>query len=241
MVLVTIGILAVTSYTAKVFLHQADIMEGQLEEMRGAGQQTERLIILNTGQMLNAAKTAGAAGDQAKATIRVADEAKKANETTREALVNGERAYISAVPNVEPPTVVEIENEPAIILRFEWQNAGSTPTRGLLTHVSAKISDNVLPDNFDFPDLWFGREPIPTPGVIGPKGAIQFNTRTPVQATDIRGILEKRRHFYIFGAGPDTTTFSRGHQPISLDLHLNWSWLKCNPLLMLRQLPQTLM
>jgi hypothetical protein len=62
---VTCGIFVMAAVTAFILIRQANLMEGQLEEMKGGGSQTDRLIILNTGQMANAAKTASAARDQA--------------------------------------------------------------------------------------------------------------------------------------------------------------------------------
>src|SRR5690242_17805235 len=67
MIWLTLGILLVAAATAFVLIRQANVMQGQLDEMKGAGEQTDRLIILNTGQLANAAKTASAARDQAKA------------------------------------------------------------------------------------------------------------------------------------------------------------------------------
>src|ERR1700676_3757239 len=63
----TFGILLIAGVTGGILVRQANIMESQLDEMRGSGQQTDSMIILNTGQLTNAARSAKAAQDQAEA------------------------------------------------------------------------------------------------------------------------------------------------------------------------------
>lgn len=58
MIYLTAAIFLAAAATFGVFLHQANLMQDTLTEMQGAGQQTERLIILNTAQLLALSRSA---------------------------------------------------------------------------------------------------------------------------------------------------------------------------------------
>lgn len=61
-----------------VGIFQWNAMSGQLNEMRGSGNQTERLVILNQGQLIQNAKLADAAKTQAEKSETISDNVKRA-------------------------------------------------------------------------------------------------------------------------------------------------------------------
>jgi hypothetical protein len=135
MILLTSGIVVIGGLTAYIFLGQADIMQGQLEEMRGAGQQTERLIILNTGQLTQTERQVTKLGDQVTQFSRVATASEKANKITQD---NAQRALQTSIDNSrldERPWILplrfdlsaEPEVDKPITVKVSVQNTGKTP------------------------------------------------------------------------------------------------------------------
>src|SRR5258708_37372502 len=86
MVEVTIGILLIAGVTGWIFLQQASIMQGQLDEMKSSSQQTDRLIILQTGQLTQVAKQAKETNNLARETRRSANIAKDSLDVARHSL-----------------------------------------------------------------------------------------------------------------------------------------------------------
>jgi hypothetical protein len=130
MVLLTTGVLVVAALTAYIFLKQADIMQGQLEEMKGSGEQTERLIILNQGQLVQTSRQVGKLGEQ------VAQLQRSANET-HNLVSNGRTAIaderISTVKERRPYVSVSLLAPPVFIegakanWNFYFSNFGRSP------------------------------------------------------------------------------------------------------------------
>lgn len=133
MIWLTAGIVGVAVVTAFILIRQANVMQGQLDEMKGAGEQTDRLIILNAGQMGNAAKIAKSAQIQA-------DAAQANVKAIQRQMRQDQRAWIGVELTSDPTpnakqgtaTVSVTENQPiGIPLRFT--NTGKTAAR----HVEA--------------------------------------------------------------------------------------------------------
>ncbi len=66
-IIITAGAVIIAVATAFILKNQADIMNATLREIRGSGHQTERALILQRGQTLQAMKQAAAAQDSVKA------------------------------------------------------------------------------------------------------------------------------------------------------------------------------
>lgn len=113
-------------------------MEDQLDEMRGGGQQTERLIILNTGQMSNAAKTASAARDQAKA---AQDSVKAIQRQMRQ----DQRAWITV--KIASP---EFSESKPFFVPITFTNTGKTPARHFTAAVFVERVQNGKSPSFEY-------------------------------------------------------------------------------------------
>jgi hypothetical protein len=96
-------------------------MEDQLDEMRGAGQQTDRLIILNTGQMTNAARTARAAQIQAEA-------AQAGVKAIQRQMRQEQRAWINLTVNLPQ----EFKENEGVTGSIHLINTGKTPAKNLV-------------------------------------------------------------------------------------------------------------
>src|SRR5436309_13625139 len=89
MILATIGIVLIAGITGWILSRQANLMEGQLDEMKGTGEQTERLITLNSGQLTQV-------GRQVETTKNLVEQMKRsANAATRSARAAEASAKIS--------------------------------------------------------------------------------------------------------------------------------------------------
>lgn len=119
----TAGIFLTAAVTALIFIRQANVMEGQLEEMKGAGNQTERLVILNMGQLANAAKSAAASQIQA---IAAQENVKAIQRQMRQE----QRAWISI-----QFTQWDISPNAPISIKSTMSNSGKTPAK----HIRSKI------------------------------------------------------------------------------------------------------
>ena len=74
------------------------------------------------------------------------------------------------------------------------ENSGSTPTRELKVNVAFRLSELVLPDDFDFP--------LPSihamATLIGPRGKIEVDPWT-LTDEDLAAVQSGSKHFYVWG------------------------------------------
>jgi hypothetical protein len=132
---------------------------------------------------------------------RSAKAAQKSAEIAERALIAGQRAFISAVlmgiaaKNVETDQVVQWN------FTTTWNNAGTTPTRDMRNHISVKMFDGPLPNDWDFPDLWTKNVTSKTPTLLtGPaKGAVQGQTVGAFTVDQIREVINGKKTLYMWG------------------------------------------
>lgn len=94
------------------------------------------------------------------------------------------------------------ENEKGELVWFitpVLENSGSTPTRHMLCHVSVKVFNGPVPEDFDFPDFWDPEiKPGNRPGFIGPK-AITMMARVSVRLDDLQQVQNGSRKALLYG------------------------------------------
>ncbi len=177
---------------------------GQLQEMVGAVGQTDDLNRQYRFQSQQLAKQAKETHDLAVAADKQATQAlsqsmatRSLAQTSKEALVSVQRAFIFATgfDGIRMPD----PNDPNKIGSLEFsvtlENSGTTPTRDMQMHYSWLTPDMALPDSFPYPDLGDGKN---SPVALGPRG-IAHTTPIQIPAPIIAKIIARQSHLYIWG------------------------------------------
>jgi hypothetical protein len=142
-------------------------------------------------------------------TKRAATAAEKANETTTEALTSVQRAFVFVKSEHEviafgPP------GDQLFQITFRFENAGTTPTRNLKSHLNWRFQHEPMDQNFSFADQG-GRE---TPAVLGPKEYFGLTTDSlPTKIFD--EVVAKRIHFYVWGWAKYNDVFKNTAQHVT--------------------------
>jgi hypothetical protein len=140
---------------------------------------------------------------------RAAAAAEKANETTTKALTSVQRAFVFERSEQEV-TVFGPPGNQLFQITFRFENAGTTPTRNLKSHLNWRFQHEPMDQNFPFADLG-GRE---TPAVLGPKGYFGLSTDSlPTKILD--EIVASRIHFYVWGWAKYNDVFENTPQHVT--------------------------
>lgn len=162
MIWLTAGIFAMAAVTAFILIKQANVMQGQLDEMKSGGDQTDRVIVLNMGQLTTAAKTAVAAKRQA-------DAAQGSVKAIQRQMRQDQRAWIKIefgplVSHDNPTKGTSIPTVAATIT-----NTGKSPAKKIFVKMTMEKVPNGQSPSFTFPlpitvtigSMWQGRlEPL---------------------------------------------------------------------------------
>jgi hypothetical protein len=134
-ILLTAGIFCLAAVTAFILVRQANVMEGQLEEMKAAGGQTERLVILNVGQMANATKTVVATQLQAQA-------AQDSVRAIRRQTQQDQRPYIWIIKEEIP----HVKLGEKVAWNFHYTNFGKSPAVGVVVRCQVRLAAHRTPE-----------------------------------------------------------------------------------------------
>ena len=85
---------------------------------------------------------------------RSADAAKESTDVAKQSLVTVQRAFVF----IDSFQVEVLNNE--LVVMPKWRNSGTTPTRFMTNWVSWKPFNSEPPDDFNFPDLSEGGNPV---------------------------------------------------------------------------------
>jgi hypothetical protein len=138
-------------------------------------------------------------------TARASAAASQQVRLSRHALVDTDRAFVfpdllifSAITDVKTKLVQHWT------ISMRWKNSGKTPTRNLRTFVNKQVRTEILPADFDFPDL--GRESIPS--LVAPGDTLES---TPLVTTldELERVADGRSHFYFYGWAEYDDVFER--------------------------------
>jgi hypothetical protein len=146
-VLLTAGIFLLTGLTAYIFLRQANIMQSQLDEMRGSGEQTERLIILNQGQLIQTGRAVEKIGEEVSQLSRSADETHAIARGAQENTVRELRPYVWLANQVGDKSSVYVTyfaQAQQFAVTFHYTNFGRSPAVNLQTSKSLYYGADAL-------------------------------------------------------------------------------------------------
>jgi len=122
---------------------------------------------------------------------------RQANQATRDSLLYVQRAFIFVttfdVTRLTSPNTNRLDG--SMRFAFAWENGGSTPSRDMTEHISARWFDKPLPKDFAFPDYPDGP---PFKMFVGPK-ATSRSTPIIIAAHDIISIHNHMGHLYLWG------------------------------------------
>jgi hypothetical protein len=173
---------------------------------------------------------------------RTAKAAQRSAQIAEQALVAGQRAFVS-VGNWLSIAQKKVETGEVIAwgFRVRWYNAGNTPTRDMLNYVNLRLSNTDLPADWDFPDhrgnVAGKNEPVQLG--IAPKGTVESAMLT-ISVGDLDDVIHERKflHFWgwttygdVFpGTGKHVTRFAvritAGGDPTNPDkMSFNYDWL----------------
>jgi hypothetical protein len=132
-----------------------------------------------------------------------ANAANKSAEIAERALIAGQRAFISAY--FESVANKNLETGQIIAWSFNplWQNAGDTPTREMQNHISIKVFDGSVPNDWDFPDMWpantAAEDRAPTPLGAAPKGNVRGQSVGGFSIEQMREIIAGKKSILMWG------------------------------------------
>jgi hypothetical protein len=137
------------------------------------------------------------AGTQATQTTNLAGDTKELAQTSKDALVSVQRAFVFAtgldgirIGDPHDPTKVA-----SLEFSITWENNGTTPTRDMTTHYNWLTPKDPLPDDFSYPDLGDTKS---TPIALGPK-TVGHTTPIQIPAETISKIIDHKGYLYIWG------------------------------------------
>lgn len=175
-----------------------------------------------------------------KATTTSANAAEKSARVAEQALIAGQRAFISvsfrvsANKNTYDGKIYSYSFTPV------WFNAGNTPTRNMENHVNIHRFEKEIAEDWDFPNLWNAKVPadkrLPIPLGVSPKNTVDGQT-LGVDIKTIQDVIDGKKVLYFWGSAayndvfPDTerhvTRFAvqivAGGKPEEPE-HMSWSF-----------------
>jgi hypothetical protein len=190
--LVGVGIIAAAIYGC-----QLHTMNGQLDAMNGSGKQTDQLIGLYQQQLAELKKQATDTHELSTQAKIQADKTQELAATSRDALVQVQRAVMSAddiamLRNKDNGTINQFS------FFVHWKNSGTTPTKNLIIHHSW-LPTQTLPKDFSYPDLWNPGEPhVYTQSFASPQKVVE-TTPIDVGPELIKAVQNHTVRLYFWG------------------------------------------
>ena len=125
---------------------------------------------------------------------------------SRHALVDTDRAFVFPKQTIwKAVRTAKSDKIESWRIAVEWENLGNTPTRYLRWHVNYSIRDDVLSEDFDFPN---GNMDPPIPLVIAPGRTLE-SSELPITLEQMEAILDGRSHLYVWGWAEYDDVFER--------------------------------
>jgi hypothetical protein len=179
---------------------QFSAMRGQLQEMASAGNQTERMIILNIGQLRASARTAQAAED-------AAGEARKQLALVHEQMVRDQRAWIGA--HIHMDTTPQ-QTPYFFTYAYIFKNYGKSPAFDVLSKDNGEVFGIRFPKS---PKYYKPASPLEVPSKSalfpGDSGALSGTAHiTPAQLAEITA---GTKWFYSYGTITYKDIFGQTH------------------------------
>jgi len=135
---------------------------------------------------------------QARRLRQTVDEMRK----SADAQYQAQRAFVAFI-TVEPVAFADLKTLDVTQYAFapQWKNTGNTPTRDLTTHVSCRIFENELSNDWDFPDIWSkASQGFRVRGRFGisPQNTI-IGEAIGLSVQDINDVIARKTWLYMWG------------------------------------------
>lgn len=181
---VTLGL---TFFTA--FLYRATVNLG-----RDAKESGETNVRKMEDSIREATRAASAMEDLAKASTISAASAQRTIEAMEIASERQLRAYLAIDGNQFFSHVNTTDNSIWWSIHTAWKNGGATPTNSLFLNINSRLTDEPLPDDFDFPDA----EGDTIKMLVGPNAFVTAST-IGIDGKALAGVRDGKKFFYIWG------------------------------------------
>ncbi len=147
-----------------------------------------------------------------------ANAAQKNAEIAERALTVGQRAFVSV--KFQQTANRNIKTGEINLWGFTpvWANAGDTPTREMVNHISIYFPDKELPPDWDFPDFWSSSVPtekrIATPMGVAPRDSTNSQTLY-VPIDKIEAVINGEKFLYFWGWATYNDAFPNTKQHVT--------------------------
>lgn len=224
MIWLTGGIFVMAAVTAFILIRQANVMQGQLDEMKSGGDQTDRVIMLNMGQLTNAAKMALAAKQQA-------DAAQGSVKAIQTQMRQDQRPWMGVIENGQ---LVVNDKGVSFPIRFGTTQGSKTPARDVRAMFILKPVLNRKPLNLK---PWYqlrGPADAQLAGIMFPSQATDLTVKyrdpktakaIPLSIEQTRQLTQGESFIVIYGAVRYRDTFGNQHWTQFCD----WKFVKAIP------------
>jgi hypothetical protein len=147
---------------------------------------------------------------------KTAQAAKDSADIAKQALIAGQRAFISV--NFRPSAQKSIKDGNIYAYGFTpvWFNAGNTPTRKMENHINIHVFDKEIAGDWDFPNLWSAKVPAekrgPIPLGVSPKNIVDGQSLA-IDVKTIQDVIDGKKFLYFWGSAtyndvfPDTPRY----------------------------------
>jgi hypothetical protein len=144
------------------------------------------------------------------ATRKAANAAKESADVAKQSLVTVQRAFVF----IDSFQADVLNNE--LFVMPKWRNSGTTPTRYMTNWISWKPFDSEPPDDFNFPDLGDGGNPVDEEDKKPPLAFVDLNAILFAQTLTIpKPVLDAMRaghvHLFVWGWTKYQDVFDANH------------------------------
>jgi hypothetical protein len=139
-----------------------------------------------------------------------AQAAKDSADVAKQALIAGQRAFISVSYRTSAHKNIKDGKVYAYGFTPVWFNAGNTPTRNMKNHINIHAIDKEIAGDWDFPNLWVAKVPaekrIPIPMGVSPKGIVDGQSLA-MDIKTIQDVIDGKKFLYFWGSATYNDVF----------------------------------
>jgi flagellar basal body-associated protein FliL len=136
--------------------------------------------------------------------------AKDSVDVAKQALVAGQRAFISVSHRASAQKSIKDGKIYSYGFTPVWFNAGNTPTRNMENHINIRAFEKEIANDWDFPNLWDAKTPtekrVPIRLGASPKNTVDGQSVT-VSIDTIQDVIDGKKFLYFWGTATYNDVF----------------------------------
>jgi hypothetical protein len=172
---------------------------------------TDWLLVLFNGLLVCATIALFISGEKVADSAKTsAVAAKDSADIAKQALIAGQRAFISV--SYRPSAHKNIMDGKIYAYGFTpvWLNAGNTPTRNMENHINIRAFEKEIAGDWDFPNLWNAKvapeKRVPVPLGASPKNTVDGQS-VAVDIKTIQDVIDGKKFLYFWGSATYNDVF----------------------------------